>query len=266
MEQLVREAQSGNKQALEALWERTKAFALAASRRFHATTCVDSDDLQQAAWLGFYAAVQKHEGRYHFLTLLDYFIRVEFRQALGIRTSKRDPVTVSYDIPAPDGEQAMIDLFVDDALPESDASLIGADLARDVRAAVAELPKRERMLIETRWLGADPLTLDQIGKALGISRERARQLEQRAFARLRDDPVLQTYAPWRNTSGKLKSGLSRFIDTRTSCVEQVALRGVQRSMNEKKRHAQKTAYADLLESLAAEGYLSPEELPALLEK
>lgn len=266
MQQLIREAQNGDKSALEELWERTKAFAFTVSRRFYTTVCVDQDDLQQVAWLGFHAAVQKHEGQYNFLTLLDYSIRVECRQALGIRTSKRDPVTVSYDIPAPDGEQAMIDLFVDDALPESDASLIGADLARDVRAAVAELPDRERLLIETRWLGADPLTLDQIGKALGISRERARQLEQRAFARLRDDPVLQTYAPWRNISGNLKSGLSRFIDTRTSCVEQVALRGVQRSMNEKKRHAQKTAYADLLESLAAEGYLSPEELPALLGK
>lgn len=266
MQQLIREAQNGDKLALEALWEQTKAFALAASRRFHATICVDSEDLQQAAWLGFYTAVQKHEGRYHFLTLLDFCVRVECQQALHIRTSKRDPLTVSYDAPAPDGEQAMIDLFVDDALPEHDTSLIGADLARDVRAAVAELPDRERLLIETRWLGADLLTLDQTGKTMSISRVRAQQIEQRAFARLRDDPVLQTYAPWRNTSGNLKSGLSRFIDTRTSCVEQVALRGVQRSMSEKKRHAQKTAYADLLESLAAEGYLSPEELPALLGK
>lgn len=266
MQQLIREAQNGDKQALEALWERTKAFAFAASRRFYRTVCVDQDDLQQAAWLGFHAAVQKHEGQYNFLTLLDYCIRNECRQALGIRTSRRDPVTVSYDVPAPDGEQAMIDLFVDDDLPESDASLIGADLARDVRAAVAELPERERALIEMRWLGTEPFTLDQTGDAMGISRERARQLEQRAFEHLRADPVLQTYAPWYNASSSLKSGLSRFINTLTSCTEHDAMRSVQRSLNEKRRHAQKEAYADLLESLAEEGYLSPEELPALLRK
>lgn len=266
LDELIKQAQDGNTQALEELWERTKPFAFAVSRRFHTTVCVDADDFQQCAWLGFHTAVQKHEGRYHFLTLLEFCVRLECQKALHIRTSKRDPAMVSYDVPAPDGEQAMLDLFEDESLPESDAVLIGADLVRDVRAAVAELPKRERMLIELRWLGKEVRTLHAVGKRMRISTERVRQLEKRAFARLRDDPVLQTYAPWRNTSGNLKSGLSRFIDTRTSCVEQVALRGVQRSMNEKKRHAQKTAYADLLESLAAEGYLSSEELPALLGK
>ena len=264
MQQLIREAQNGNNQALEALWERTKAFAFTVSRRFRSTSCVDSDDLQQAAWLGFYAAVQKHEGRYHFLTLLDFCIRNECRQALHIRTSKRDPVTVSYDAPAPDGEQSMIDLFVDDALPEHDASLIGADLARDVRAAVAELPERERTVIETRWLSADPLSLDQTGDAMGISRERTRQLEARAFARLRDDPILQTYAPRHCTSSSPKSGLSRFLNTGTSCTEREAVSRIQHAEAKQKQQSQKHGYAGLLESLAAEGFLDPGELETLL--
>lgn len=263
---LIKQAQNGNPEALEALWKRTRAFAFTVTRRFHSTSCVDSDDLLQAAWLGFYAAVQKHEGKYNFLTLLDFCVRIECQQTLRIRTSRRDLLTVSYDAPAPDGEQAMIDLFVDDALPESDASLIGADLARDVRAAVAELPERERCLIETRWLGDDPLTLEQTGDVMGISGERARQLERRAFDHLRADPVLQTYAPQNYASSVPKSGLSRFLDTGTSCTERDAMSRIQRDTAKQKRQTQKIGYASLLESLAAEGFLTPGELEAFMPR
>ena len=268
MDILIKQAQNANAEALETLWERTRAFAFTVSRRFRSTSCVDSDDLQQAAWLGFYAAVQKHEGKYNFLTLLDFCVRAQCQQALRIRTQKqlRDIPTVSYDAPAPDGEQAMIDLFMDDALPESDASLIGADLARDVRAAVAELPERERAVIETRWLSADPLSLDQTGDAMGISRERTRQLEARAFARLRDDPILQTYAPQHYASSNPKSGLSHFLNTRTSCTEHTAMNRIQCDTAKQKHQAQKISYAGLLQSLAAEGFLNPGELQDLLPR
>lgn len=117
MDSLIRQAKDGDAEAIGVLWEETRKFALAVSRRFHATVSVDADDLQQCAWLGFHAAVQRYEARYHFLTLLDYCVRIECQQALHIRTSKRDLATVSYDIPAPDGEQAMLDLFEDDSCP-----------------------------------------------------------------------------------------------------------------------------------------------------
>lgn len=246
MNKLIEQAQSGDTEALDALWERTRAFAFTVSRRFHATAAVGTDDLQQCAWLGFYAAVQKHAGRYHFLTLLDYCIRAECQQALHIRTSKRDPLTVSYDIPAPDGEQAMLDLFIDDALPESDTTLIAADLVRDVRAAVAELPERERMVIELRWLTDEPLSIHATGKRLGVSHEIIRRLERHAFDLLRADSVLRTYA---TQPPPMRTGLARFMTTHSSGTETAALHLVQQS---KRTHA---AYADLLASLAAEGFL-----------
>ena len=195
MDELIKQAQDGDAEALGALWERTRKFAFTVSRRFRATVSVDADDLQQCAWLGFYAAVQKHTGKYNFLTLIDFCVRIECQQAVGIRSQKqrRAVQTVSYDVPAPDGEQSMLDLFEDTSLSESDTAMIGADLARDVRAAVAELPERERTIIELRWLSGEQQSLHAISKSVGISRERIRQLEERAFARLRDDPVLRSY-------------------------------------------------------------------------
>ena len=65
-----------------------------------------------------------------------------------------------------------------------------------VRAAVAELDPRERYIVETRMMADEPdeLSLAEIGRRLGVSRERARQLEARAKAKLRrrlgEDQVL----------------------------------------------------------------------------
>lgn len=256
MDSLIKRAKDDDTEALEDLWERTRKFAFAVSRRFRATVSVDADDLQQAAWLGFHAAVQKYTGKYSFLTLLEFCVRLECQQALNLRTQKqrRAVQTVSYDIPAPDGEQSMLDLFEDTSLSESDTAMIGADLARDVRAAVAELPERERMIIESRWLGKEVRPLHAVGRSMCISVERTRQLEERAFARLRDDPVLRSYiaAPPPNL---YRTGLSRFTNNGSSTPEHAALcliRADEKRQARKRTHA---AYENLLASLRAEGYL-----------
>jgi RNA polymerase sigma-32 factor len=56
-----------------------------------------------------------------------------------------------------------------------------------VHEAIAKLPEREAMIVRERLLVDDPVTLEQLGLRLGISKERVRQLEERARRRLRDD-------------------------------------------------------------------------------
>jgi RNA polymerase primary sigma factor len=54
-----------------------------------------------------------------------------------------------------------------------------------VHEALAELPARERRIVELRFgFGATPSTLEAIGRKLGLTRERVRQLERQALARL----------------------------------------------------------------------------------
>ena len=54
-----------------------------------------------------------------------------------------------------------------------------------LKAALNNLDERERRIITQRRLVDDPLTLDELSKSFGISRERVRQVEVRAFEKLR---------------------------------------------------------------------------------
>lgn len=65
-----------------------------------------------------------------------------------------------------------------------------------------ELTGKEKVIFEQRLLAEEPLTLQQIGDAEGVSRERIRQIEKRLIGKLRDylgeevgENVLDVYEP-----------------------------------------------------------------------
>jgi len=66
------------------------------------------------------------------------------------------------------------------AASEADAQLAGA-----LHAALIELNPRDRSIVEQRYLAAEPQTLEQVGVQFGISKERVRQLEERAKKMMR---------------------------------------------------------------------------------
>jgi RNA polymerase primary sigma factor len=90
---------------------------------------------------------------------------------------------------------------VGDLLPDDDGERPADAVARVVLhdhlvAVVAELPERERLVIQRRF-GLDdevPSTLDQVATELGLTRERVRQIESRALSRHRRPPVREDLA------------------------------------------------------------------------
>jgi RNA polymerase sigma-32 factor len=62
-----------------------------------------------------------------------------------------------------------------------------------VRSALRRLDPRERRIVHARFLSDEPCTLEALGKELGVSKERVRQLEVRVRDKLRD--ALSGYAP-----------------------------------------------------------------------
>jgi RNA polymerase sigma-32 factor len=89
---------------------------------------------------------------------------------------------------AEDGELERQDLIPDER-PGPEEVVIGmrdaATRSRWLNEALAELNERERAIIAGRRLAEDSVTLEQLGNTLGISKERVRQLEQRALGKLR---------------------------------------------------------------------------------
>jgi RNA polymerase primary sigma factor len=86
-----------------------------------------------------------------------------------------------------------------DALVDEDSALVyddgvdTADLHRGLMSVVNRLPERERDVLKLRF-GLDTPgahTLEEIGRSMGVSRERARQLENQAMRRLRSNVDLQ---------------------------------------------------------------------------
>jgi RNA polymerase primary sigma factor len=77
------------------------------------------------------------------------------------------------------------DLFADDTSDSPEEVAEDALRARAVRDALAELPERERRIVEMRFgLDGEPRSLEAIGDELGLTRERIRQLEGQALEAL----------------------------------------------------------------------------------
>jgi RNA polymerase sigma-32 factor len=94
---------------------------------------------------------------------------------------------MSLDAPQSDEGRSWIDALEDDAPATETAVMDRLDTSRQraaLRAALTRLPAREQRIVEARHLRDDPATLSDLGAELGVSKERVRQLEERALARL----------------------------------------------------------------------------------
>ena len=102
------------------------------------------------------------------------------------RLESRD---VSLDAPVHDDSRATgVDLLEDTAMPQDEAFALRdreARIGARVQDAVQGLDPRERYIVEQRLMADDEMSLAEIGRRLGVSRERARQLEARARKKLR---------------------------------------------------------------------------------
>ncbi|MBT3605106.1 MAG: RNA polymerase sigma factor RpoD/SigA [Candidatus Latescibacteria bacterium] len=117
----------------------------------------------------------------------------EFSPRRVRRALATSQAAVSFDKPVyDDGVRQFADIFPDDA-PEPDELVHTAHLHDLLRESLAELPEREAEIIN-RYFGLnidDSESLEQVGKRFHISRERVRQLKDRALSRLRQHMDLE---------------------------------------------------------------------------
>jgi RNA polymerase primary sigma factor len=84
-----------------------------------------------------------------------------------------------------DGAHQLGDVIADEHSPAPDTAAYAAVLHDALEQAIAQLPERERQIIQLRYLSGAKRTLESIGVELGITRERVRQIEAEALRKLR---------------------------------------------------------------------------------
>ena len=101
---------------------------------------------------------------------------------------------VSLEKPIGEEEESELGDFVEDESAESPFDTATLSLRReDVEYALSALPERERQVIELRFglSGAQPCTLEEVGRAFGVTRERIRQIENNTLKKLESLPEAQ---------------------------------------------------------------------------
>jgi RNA polymerase primary sigma factor len=101
---------------------------------------------------------------------------------------------VSLEKPIGDEDESELGDFVADETVESPFETASENLQREnIHKALDSLPTREREVIELRYglSGKDPLTLEEVGATMGVTRERIRQIENNTLKKLKQLPEAQ---------------------------------------------------------------------------
>lgn len=118
----------------------------------------------------------------------------EIAEALEIPEYKIDAVLkiatryISMDAPlSEDEDMKFIDIFVDEDTPVTDAGLMRESLAREIQRSLSTLTEKERDVVNLYYgIGMNHgLTLEEIGAKFDLTRERVRQIKEKAIRRLK---------------------------------------------------------------------------------
>ncbi|HSI81144.1 MAG TPA: sigma-70 family RNA polymerase sigma factor [Solirubrobacterales bacterium] len=119
-------------------------------------------------------------------------LKVPVREVRDILRVAQMPV--SLEKPVGDEEESSLGDFVADEATEEPFEVATENVRReDIQRALDALPERERQVIELRYglRGHEPLTLEEVGRAFGVTRERIRQIENNTLKKLKQLPEAQ---------------------------------------------------------------------------
>jgi RNA polymerase primary sigma factor len=105
---------------------------------------------------------------------------------------------VSVDAPFAEGEDnSLLDVLINSDSPKADMKLLKESLTREIERALSTLTDRERDIVRLFFgIGCQEMTLEEIGERFGLTRERVRQIKEKAIRRLRHtsrSKLLKTY-------------------------------------------------------------------------
>ena len=96
---------------------------------------------------------------------------------------------ISVDAPFVEGEDnTLLDVIVNDDSPMADRGLVNESLSREIDRALSTLSEREKQIVEMFFgINHQEMTLEEIGDKFNLTRERVRQIKEKAIRRLRNN-------------------------------------------------------------------------------
>ncbi len=94
---------------------------------------------------------------------------------------------ISVDAPFVEGEDnSLLDVLENSHSPDADGILMKESLSKEIERALSTLTERERDIIKLHFgISCQEMTLEEVGERFGLTRERVRQIKEKAIRRLR---------------------------------------------------------------------------------
>ncbi len=206
--ELAQRIRKGDRVALEKLTRANLRFVVSVAKQYQ-NQGLSLPDLINEGNLGLIKAAEKFDETrgFKFISYAVWWIRQSILQALR-RPSPEEladeleiPVDkisdtlkvsgrhISVDAPFVEGEDnSLLDVLVNDDSPMADRSLVNESLAREIDRALSTLTEREKDIIQMFFgINTQEMTLEEIGDKFGLTRERVRQIKEKAIRRLRQN-------------------------------------------------------------------------------
>src|SRR5687768_8950341 len=112
---------------------------------------------------------------------------LEEKQVEDILKLGQEPVSLETPVGGDDGDAALGDFIEDSTCQRPHETVAAQPRDHDLAEALEGLPWRERRVLELRYglAGDGPMTLEDIGTEVGVTRERVRQIESKTLAKLK---------------------------------------------------------------------------------
>ena len=113
-------------------------------------------------------------------------MELSLKQVKKVIEVARRPQPLSLDAPVGGGETQLLDLIADKHAPSPEEAFVQRNMAEGIRRVLATLSSREERILRQRFgIGENrPHTLQEVGEEFGLTRERVRQIENKALKKL----------------------------------------------------------------------------------
>ena len=185
--ELAQRIHQGDQQALDKLVNANLRFVVSVAKQYQ-NQGLSLSDLINEGNVGLIKAAQKFDETrgFKFISYAVWWIRQSILQALA-ETMKINTRSVSVDAPFADGEDnSLLDVLPNNDSPMADSTLNQESLSKEIARVLEQLTPRERDIIKMFFgIGCQEMTLEEIGAKFNLTRERVRQIKEKAIRRLK---------------------------------------------------------------------------------